>query len=183
MIVDGKVALAQFSDVDRFVPRARACATARRFLRPRRAGDRLPGQEALVEKLFGEEWRSALGRSGASTTATSCANMYVATPQGGYGSSAAAWRSAGFIRNISRCRSGARGGAAGALSHQLVKQLRIDIAAGEDADQTLPFTSSRPDSSAARPIAPPAPRRASNSRNANATARPTSSSLAASPCR
>jgi hypothetical protein len=49
------------------------------------------------------------------------------------------------------------------------------------ATTTLPFTSSRPASSAARPIAPPGSTTSFNSRNANATARATSSSLAVMP--
>ncbi len=49
------------------------------------------------------------------------------------------------------------------------------------ATTTLPFTSSRPASSAARPIAPPGSTTSFSSRNANATARPASASVAAIP--
>src|SRR5262249_9499813 len=50
------------------------------------------------------------------------------------------------------------------------------------ATTVLPLTSSLPASSAARPIAPPGSTTSFSSRNANATARPTSASLAVTPC-
>ena len=81
-----------------------------------------------------------------------------------------------------RLREGSRSCHSLAASrHQPVEQLRIDIAAGQHRDHDLALHVERPASSAASPIAPPGSTTSFSSRNANATARPTSSSLAVTP--
>jgi putative flavoprotein involved in K+ transport len=84
MIVEGKVKLAQFSDIDRFVAegaRMHDGTTLSADLVVLATGYK--GQDALVEKLFGEETARRVGPVWGFDDGDELRNMYVATPQPG----------------------------------------------------------------------------------------------------
>jgi putative flavoprotein involved in K+ transport len=84
MIVEGKVKLAQFSDIDRFVAegaRMHDGTTLSADLVVLATGYK--GQDALVEKLFGEEMARRVGPVWGFDDGDELRNMYVATPQPG----------------------------------------------------------------------------------------------------
>jgi len=109
MIVDGKVALAQFSDVDRFVAegaRMRNGETLSADLVVLATGT---GAGGAGRKLSARTWRSALGDLGLRRRRR-VAQHVRRDAAAGYGSSAQPGACAGFIRTYLACRSGARGG-------------------------------------------------------------------------